>query len=93
MSFNCIISYKKKDVNKHLLKYMISRDFWRNNSNNDMQCRCFNMTRVEDGKYCLNWSGLIRGAQCVDLHRPSARMQTSANPNRIMKMVMAGSLA
>ena len=36
---------------------MTSRDFWRNNGNNDMQCGCFNMMRAEDGKLLshLEW--------------------------------------
>jgi len=36
---------------------MTSRDFWRNNGNNDMQCGCFNMTRAEDEKLLshLEW--------------------------------------
>ena len=36
---------------------MASRDFQRNNGNNDMQCGCFNMMRAEDGKLLshLEW--------------------------------------
>jgi len=40
---------------------MTSRDFWRNNGNSDMQCRCFNMTQVEDGKLLshLEWPKVL----------------------------------
>ena len=40
---------------------MKSRDFWKNNGNNDKQCGCFNMTRAEDGKLLshLEWPNLM----------------------------------
>ena len=40
---------------------MTSRDFWKNNGNNDMQCGYFNMTRAEDGKLLshLEWPYLL----------------------------------
>ena len=36
---------------------MTSHDFWRNNGNNDKQCRYFNMMQAEDGKLLshLEW--------------------------------------
>ena len=52
-----LLAIKRKILSNIFLKYMISCDYWRNNGNNDLQCGCFNMTQVEDGKllFHLEW--------------------------------------